>query len=329
MSKSQGGLGGHLYICGSVSVYETVMSGIKQAIYKYQASTHAMADSLLATAFAERRFMLDIFMSPRSIPASTPTIPMSRLAKNTGHRKNTRMWIGVHGGVYDVTNFLPMHPGGTLIVAASAGLDATKTFHELAHDTNPEVSSLLSKYFIGHLGTKPHCGNAETSQLYDMWHQYLRISIESLTTLSFETTNILEDSKIWFSGGQINIGGIRKFYQFQSRLMQNGFSTLFGAKFQEIYLKICYSLANTITPDVRLPDVVGTITRAQAGPDTAKAMREISAVGQFVSNNARAAHFHENGILKYAQKVTELDITFLEQGMHTPFTYTRCANTSF
>lgn len=46
------------------------------------------------------------------------------------------MWIGVRGGVYDVTDFLPMHPGGTLIVAASAGLDATKTFHELAHDVS-------------------------------------------------------------------------------------------------------------------------------------------------------------------------------------------------
>jgi hypothetical protein len=95
--------------------------------------------------------------------------------------------------------------------------------------------------------------------------------------------------------------------------MQNGFSTLFGARFQEICLKISYSLANAVTPDVRLPDVVGTITRAQAGFDAAKAMREISAVGQFVSNNARAAHFHENGILKHAQRVTELDIAFLEQ----------------
>jgi hypothetical protein len=71
-----------------------------------------------------------------------------------------------------------------------------------------------------------------------MWNRYLRVSIENLTTLSFETTSILEDSKIWFSGGQINIGGIRKFYQFESRLMQNGFSTLFGARFQEIYLKM-------------------------------------------------------------------------------------------
>jgi sulfite reductase alpha subunit-like flavoprotein/predicted heme/steroid binding protein len=313
MSKSQGGLGGHLYICGSLSVYETVMSGIRKAIYKYQASTNSSTDSLLATAFAERRFMLDIFMSPRSLPTTTPTISMSELAANTGHRKGSRMWIGVHGGVYDVTDFLPMHPGGTLIVAASAGLDASKTFHELAHDTNPEVSSLLTKYFIGHLSTKPTFGNTEISQLYDMWYQYLRTSVESLTTLCFETTNILEDSKIWFSGGMLNIGGVRKFYQFQSRLMQNGFSTLFGAKLQEIYLKISYSLASSMTPDVRLPGIIGTITRAQSGFSAAKAMREISEIGQFVSNNARSARFHENGILKYAQSATETDITFLEQ----------------
>jgi sulfite reductase alpha subunit-like flavoprotein len=48
MSKSQSGLGGRLYICGSVSVYETIMSGIRKGIYKYQASTRSTADSLLA-----------------------------------------------------------------------------------------------------------------------------------------------------------------------------------------------------------------------------------------------------------------------------------------
>lgn len=228
MSKAQGGLGGYFYVCGSVSVYETVLSGIKQAIYKHQAATHQSADTILATAFAERRFMLDIFMSPRSIPSSTPTIPMSKLAAHTGHTKGSRMWIGVHGGVYDVTDFLPMHPGGTLIVAASAGLDATSTFDDLAHTSNPEVSSLLSKYFIGHLGTKPNFHSAEISGLYDMWYSYLRNAVENLTTLFFEANNILQDSKIWLDGGLLNIGGVRKFYQFQSRLVQNGFSTLFG-----------------------------------------------------------------------------------------------------
>lgn len=63
-----------------------------------------------------------------------------------------------------------------------------------------------------------------------MWYQYLKVTVESLTTLYFETTNIMEDSKIWFSGGLFNIGGVRKFYQFQSRLMQNGFTALFGVR---------------------------------------------------------------------------------------------------
>jgi hypothetical protein len=146
-----------------------------------------------------------------------------------------------------------------------------------------------------------------------MWYQYLKTSIESLTTLYFETTTILEDSKIWFSGGLLNIGGVRKFYQFQSRLLQNGFSTLFGAKLQEIYLSITYALVNAVTPGVQLPDIIGTITRAQSGQNAAKAMREISEIGQFVSNNAKAARFHENGILTYARTATELDVAFLEQ----------------
>ncbi|KAF2831689.1 hypothetical protein CC86DRAFT_275958, partial [Ophiobolus disseminans] len=322
--RIQSGIGRNILFLGVQSreklVHEAELRGLVQ---------HGSLE--LHTAFSRDRrglvfdsFMQEMIeqeMEPRYI--DTTIIDQGRLVSELvmsksqgglgGHRKGSRMWIGVHGGVYDVTDFLPMHPGGTLIVAASAGLDATKTFHELAHDTNPEVSSLLSKYFIGHLGTKPQNGSPEFSQLYDMWYQYLRTNIESLTTLSFETTNILEDSKIWFSGGMLNIGGVRKFYQFQSRLLQNGFATLFGAKLQEIYLKISYSLANAITPDVRLPDIIGTITRTQSGANAAKAMREISEVGQFVSNNAQTARFHENGILKFAQQVTELDMTFLEQ----------------
>ncbi|KAF2837286.1 hypothetical protein M501DRAFT_1018193 [Patellaria atrata CBS 101060] len=312
MSKSQGGQAGYLYVCGSVSVYETVMSGIRKAIYQYSAATSDTADAILASAFAERRFMLDIFMTPRPMSYKMPTISLSQLARNTGHRKGSRMWIGVHGGVYDVTDFLDIHPGGTLIVAASAGLDATKTFDDLAHTSNPEVSSLLSKYFIGHLATKPDFRSPELSDLYNVFYQYLRTCVESLTTLFFEANHILENSKVWFQGGLLNIGGVRKFYQFQSRLMQNGFSTLFGGKLQEIYLKLSFTLASAGAPNVQLPDVIGTITRAQSSHDAAIASKEISQIGQFVCNSSKTAQFHENGIIEYAQAVTEMDITFLE-----------------
>jgi hypothetical protein len=58
MPKKSGGLGGYLYVCGSVSLYETVMLGIKQAMYNSRNVTKSQAEELISTAFSERRFML-------------------------------------------------------------------------------------------------------------------------------------------------------------------------------------------------------------------------------------------------------------------------------
>jgi cytochrome b involved in lipid metabolism len=106
------------------------------------------------------------------------------------------MWIGVHGGVYNITDFLPIYSGGILIVAASAGLDTSKAFDDLAHTGNSEMSSLLFKYFISLLAPKPEFRYAEISELYDFWAQYLRACVESLTTFSFEVNNIMKNSKV-------------------------------------------------------------------------------------------------------------------------------------
>lgn len=139
ISTKLGGHGGYLYVCGSLSLYETVMKGIRAALYRHRAITKEGADEMLAQAFAERRFMLDVFMTPRAMSENEPYLSLSELAKHTGHRDGSKMWIGVHGSVYDVTDFLPIHPGGSLIVGGSAGLDASMTFDEVAHTSNPEV----------------------------------------------------------------------------------------------------------------------------------------------------------------------------------------------
>jgi hypothetical protein len=220
-----------------------------------------------------------------------------------------------------------------MIVQASAGLDASKTFDDLAHTSNPEVMSLLSKYFLGHLATKPDFRSTSISSLYDLWYviaffchvigqpltifdryQYLRNVTESLTTLFFEVDMIM-DPKSWVQGDLLNIARVRKFYQFQSRLLQASFSTLFGAKLQELHLQLSYALVSSAAPNRRVPDVVGIITRAQASSASAATANEISQLGQFVCNG-HGAQLQENGILKYAQKVTELDIQFLEEVRH-------------
>ncbi|CAE6397648.1 unnamed protein product, partial [Rhizoctonia solani] len=305
-----GGLGGFLYICGSLSLYETVMSGLRQALYKYRAVTKESADSLLSTAFAERRFMLDVFMTPRVISDNEPMISLSALAQHTGHRGG-KIWIGVHGSVYDVTDFLPIHPGGTLIVAASAGLDASVTFDEVAHTSNPEVMSLLGKYFIGRLQPAPTFQSSDLNELRSGWVGYLRTCVEGLTTMSFETSSILQDSRIWFQGGLLNIGGVRKFYQFQSRLIQNGFPNLFGTKIHELYFKLTFALASG-ADEGSLPDLMGTINRAHSSSASFTARKTIAEIGEFVGNSASAQAF-ENGIIAYAHAAIELDLQLLER----------------
>ncbi|KFY97185.1 hypothetical protein V498_02205 [Pseudogymnoascus sp. VKM F-4517 (FW-2822)] len=313
MPKKAGGRGGYLYVCGSVSFYETVTLGLRQAMYNSRNVTKLQAEELIAIAFAERRFMLDIFMTPQSMSLKQESISLAQLARNTGHKAESRMWIGVHGSVYDITDFLPLHPGGSFIAAASGGIDASQTFDDLAHTNNPEVSSLLTKYFIGHLAPKPTLisESSDIANMYDMWSQYLRVSVELLTTLGLEVQDLLENSTLWVSSGMLDAGGIRKFYQFQSRLLKSGISVLFGAKLQEMYLYISYFIVNNGTSAVQIPDVLGTVERAQMSSAAASINREVAQIGRWVCNN-HEVQYHEKSLLRYAKAVTNIDLAFLE-----------------
>ncbi|KAI1872346.1 uncharacterized protein JN550_004065 [Neoarthrinium moseri] len=327
MSKKQGGLGGYLYICGSVSVFDSVMAGIRKAIYNHRSTTMESSEAILATAFAERRVMLDVFLTPKPLAVNLPTIPQSELALHTGHRPNTPVWIGVHGKVYDVTDFAPIHPGGTLIIRSNAGVDCSKTFDDLAHTGNPEVSSLLTRYFVGLLTPKPdYHGVEELSNLYDMWLGYLRTVVETLVAQQFQMSRFLgsamgdpiDTDNWWFQNSVngidlINIKGIRSFYQYQSRLLQGGFSAMFGAKLQELVLKLSFSLANSSSDgaSTRLPDVLGAVARAKTSENAVAVSRQVAQIGEFVRDSS-GARFMERGIIAYASKSVELDISLLE-----------------
>ncbi|EPE02341.1 sulfite reductase flavoprotein alpha-component [Ophiostoma piceae UAMH 11346] len=328
MSKRQGGRGGHLYICGSVDVFDAVMNGIRRAIYSYRTATMESVDRIIDKAFAERRIMLDVFMSPKPLPCDRPTIPVSALAQHTGHRPDSRMWIAVHGSVYDVTDFCPMHPGGTLIIRSNAGGDCSESFDNLAHTNNPEVSSLLTKYFIGHLSPKPDFhAQPEVSALYDLWAAYLRTAVETLVAHQFEMYEIMgasaDDSSahtssgsnnIWLRESLPNIIAVRTFYAYQSRLLQGGFAALFGAQMQQLVLRLSFALASTgaASGDTQLPDVLGTVARAKTSPDAASCTREVGRVGAFVCDPDASLRFHERGIAAYASKSVQLDIELLE-----------------
>src|ERR1700759_1882071 len=44
------------------------------------------------------------------------------------HNSKDSCWVIIHGNAYDVTEFLPEHPGGQKIILKYAGKDATEEF---------------------------------------------------------------------------------------------------------------------------------------------------------------------------------------------------------
>ncbi len=70
------------------------------------------------------------------------------------HGTSTDCWLIIGGTVYDVTNFLSVHPGGSTIVIPYCGKEATSAFSTKAGQGNHSslAQSELAMYLVGAMG---------------------------------------------------------------------------------------------------------------------------------------------------------------------------------
>jgi L-lactate dehydrogenase (cytochrome) len=78
------------------------------------------------------------------------TMPLSG-ADVAKHNSKDSCWVIIHGKAYDVTEFLPEHPGGPKIILKYAGKDATEEFEPI------HPPDTLDKY----LNKSKHLGNVD------------------------------------------------------------------------------------------------------------------------------------------------------------------------
>lgn len=90
------------------------------------------------------------------------TITQEELAK---HNSEKDCWLAIHGSVYDVTEFLPDHPGGYEVMAAVAGKDATTEFEDIGHSTQSRRSA--DQYMKGVLEGKEEIVNEAKEKGWD------------------------------------------------------------------------------------------------------------------------------------------------------------------
>ncbi|KAJ7682248.1 cytochrome b5-like heme/steroid binding domain-containing protein [Mycena polygramma] len=69
------------------------------------------------------------------------------LAELRANNTKAKLWILLHGKVYDVTKFLDEHPGGDEVIIAETGQDATEAFEDVGH--SDEARELLPNMLVG------------------------------------------------------------------------------------------------------------------------------------------------------------------------------------
>jgi predicted heme/steroid binding protein len=71
----------------------------------------------------------------------------------SAHNREDDCWVIVAGRVFDVTEYLPKHPGGKQLVSRSAGQDVTKDFEAMFHSIRARKK--LEELYIGDLAGGP------------------------------------------------------------------------------------------------------------------------------------------------------------------------------
>jgi cytochrome b involved in lipid metabolism len=105
------------------------------------------AERMLRQLFADGRYLQDVFTTYTPLDKETRLFDTSEVVLRNNPRDG--YWMIVSGKVYDMSEFMHVHPGGDKIVLAYTGMDATHAYQQVQHDVNTEVDALLAMYQIG------------------------------------------------------------------------------------------------------------------------------------------------------------------------------------
>ncbi|KAI3425361.1 hypothetical protein D9Q98_009125 [Chlorella vulgaris] len=117
----------------------------------FLASSQARPDrSLKQAAIAPApQAVRDLLQAPAPAPApAATTYTLADVA--TRNSLTTGVWAAINGKVYDLTAWVPQHPGGADRILAIAGTDASDQFNA-QHAGDPTPAYYLDTFYIGDL----------------------------------------------------------------------------------------------------------------------------------------------------------------------------------
>ncbi len=134
------------------SMKENKSSGFKLNPLYVLISILIIAGAVGAFSFLKQNKTSPVSVSPSASSNTSDTNTKSiTLAEIATHKDAASCWMAIEGNIYDVTDFIPNHPGGDEILLG-CGKDATAIFNSrpgdgTSHSDRARVQ--LSKYQIG------------------------------------------------------------------------------------------------------------------------------------------------------------------------------------
>ncbi len=86
--------------------------------------------------------------STSSAPATTPAASGPTMATVATHNSRTSCWSAINGFAYDLTGWIPNHPGGEQAILSLCGKDGTAAFTS-QHGTSKKILTVLAGFKIG------------------------------------------------------------------------------------------------------------------------------------------------------------------------------------
>ena len=93
--------------------------------------------------------------TPTTSPTASQTTPISPVGNNSftitevaEHDNISSCWTVINGDVYDLTKWIPQHPGGPDKILSICGTDGTSKFVD-QHDNAPKQQNILVGFKIG------------------------------------------------------------------------------------------------------------------------------------------------------------------------------------
>jgi hypothetical protein len=88
--------------------------------------------------------------APTPTPTAKPTPTGYTMEKVRANNSATSCWSAINGNVYDLTNWISSHPGGSSVIRALCGTDGSAEF-SAKHGGQGKPESRLSGYLLGPL----------------------------------------------------------------------------------------------------------------------------------------------------------------------------------